>query len=246
MNKEIIYFASDFHLGMPNIKESHKREKIIINWLNKIETNAKAIYLVGDIFDFWFEYRKVVPKGFVRLLGKLATLSDNGIEIHLFVGNHDLWMHDYLTKEIGIKIHHKTTILKEQGKKIFIGHGDGLGEGDYFYKFLRKIFTSKICKWVFARLHPNLAISIAHAWSNSSRKNYQNTFTDKEEDILFNYCKKQQKINPVDYYIFGHRHIPLELKINDQAKYINLGDWITHNTYAILKKGVLKLEKYNK
>ncbi len=246
MNKEKIYFASDFHLGIPNIEESHEREKRIINWLNKIEKNAKAIYLAGDIFDFWFEYRKVVPKGFVRLLGKLATLSDNGIQIHLFAGNHDLWMNDYLEKEIGIKIHHKPIILKEEGKKIFIGHGDGLGEGDYFYKFLRKLFTSQICQWAFARLHPNLALSLAHTWSNSSRKNHQTPFTSKQEEVLFSYCKEQQKIKPVDYYIFGHRHIPLELQINDQVKYINLGDWITHNTYAVFEKGILKLEKYNK
>ncbi len=246
MEKKIIYFASDFHLGMPNIEESHKREKKIINWLNTIEKNAKAIYLVGDIFDFWFEYRKVVPKGFIRLLGKLASLSDNGIEVHLFVGNHDLWMQDYLKKEIGINIHHKAIILKEQGKKIFIGHGDGLGKGDYFYKFLKKIFTSKICNWAFARLHPNLAISLAHIWSDRSRKKHQNPFTSKEEEVLFNYCKEQQKINPVDYYIFGHRHIPLELKVNDQAEYVNLGDWITHNTYATLEKGILKLDRYIK
>ena len=246
MEKEVIYFASDFHLGMPNIEDSHKREKKIINWLNKVEKNAKAIYLVGDIFDFWFEYRKVIPKGFVRLLGKLASLSDNGIEIHLFVGNHDLWMQDYFKKEIGIKIHHKAIILKEQGKQLFIGHGDGLGKGDYFYKFLKKIFTSKICKWAFARLHPNLAFSIAHIWSNSSRKQKQNPFTSKEKEVLFNYCKEQQNINPVDYYIFGHRHIPLELKVNDQAEYINLGDWITHNTYATLENGILKLNKYLK
>ena len=246
MIKDKIYFASDFHLGSPDIEESHKREKHIVSWLTEIEQDAKAIYLVGDIFDFWFEYKKVVPKGFVRLLGKLAELADNGTKIHLFVGNHDLWMNDYLEKEVGIIIHHNPKILEEQGKRIFIGHGDGLGEGDYFYKFIRKIFTSKICQWIFARLHPNLALFLAHAWSNSSRKIHDASFVSKEKEILFGFCKKQQEIIPVDYYIFGHRHVPLELKVNDKTTYINLGDWLTHNTYSYLEKGKLKLEKYNK
>ena len=245
MTKDKIYFASDFHLGSPNTEESYKREKRIVNWLTEIEQDAKAIYLVGDIFDFWFEYKKVVPKGFVRLLGKLAELTDNGTHIHLFVGNHDLWTKDYLQKEVGITIHHKPKILEEQGKKIFIGHGDGLGEGDYFYKFVRKIFTSKICQWAFARLHPNLALSLAHAWSAGSRKNHDAPFVSEEKEILFGYCKKQQEITPVDYYIFGHRHIPLKLKVDDSATYINLGDWLTFNTYAVLEKGILQLEKYN-
>jgi UDP-2,3-diacylglucosamine hydrolase len=246
LNKNKIYFASDFHLGSPNIIESHKREKLIVSWLNKIEHDAIAIYLVGDIFDFWFEYKTVIPKGFVRLLGKLATLTDNGTKIHLFVGNHDLWMNDYLEKEIGIIIHHKSKIIKEQSKEIFISHGDGLGKGDYIYKITRKLFTSRICQWAFARLHPNLAISLAHACSNSSRKINNDPFVSKEKEILFGYCKKLQKITPIDYYIFGHRHIPLELKVDNKAIYMNIGDWITHNTYAVLEDGILKLEKYNK
>ena len=242
MSKKNIYFASDFHLGAPNIKESQKREKKIVEWLNEIEDNAKTIYLVGDIFDFWFEYKKVIPKGFVRLLGKLAQLSDNGITIHLFVGNHDLWMKKYLKEEIGIIVHYKSKIINEQDKKIFIGHGDELGKGDYLYKFLRIIFTSKICQWAFSRLHPNLAFSIAHIWSNKSRN--QHSLSKDKNKLLISYCKEQQKFNPVDYYIFGHTHIPLELKINKNATYINLGDWITHKTYAVLEKGKLKLKKF--
>lgn len=245
MTKDKIYFASDFHLGAPNMQESHKREKDIIKWLSEIEQNAKAIYLLGDVFDFWFEYKKVVPKGFVRLLGKLASITDNGTKIHFFLGNHDLWAKDYLEKEVGICIHHKPKIIDEQGKKIFVGHGDGLGDGDYFYKFLRKIFTSKTCQWMFSCIHPNLALSIAHTFSNSSRRKKQKIFTSKENEILFNYCKKQQKIRPCSYYVFGHRHIPLELKIdNSGASYINIGDWLTHKTYAVLKNGKLNLVKY--
>jgi len=246
LTKDKIYFASDFHLGSGSLKDSHKREKLIVSWLNEIEKDAKAVYLVGDIFDFWFEYKKVIPKGFVRLLGKLAQLTDNGMVIHLFVGNHDLWMRDYLETEVGIAVHHDNITIREGGKEIFIGHGDGLGKGDYFYKFLRKIFTSKICQWAFSRLHPNFAFSLAHTWSKSSRRSNDEPFLSKEKETLFGYCKEQQSINPVDYYVFGHRHFPLELKVDEKATYINTGDWVKYYTYAVLDNGKLKLETYNK
>jgi len=246
LTKDKIYFASDFHLGSPNLEESHKREKLIVQWLTEIEKDAKAIYLVGDIFDFWFEYKTVVPKGFVRLLGKIANITDNGTPVHLFVGNHDLWMKDYLETEIGVSIHHRNIIIEEGNKKLFIGHGDGLGDGDYFYKLLRKFFTSKICQWGFARLHPNFALTLAHAWSRSSRKSGEEAnFISNEKEILFGYCQEQQKLNPVDYYVFGHRHLPLELKVDDKAKYINTGDWLQHFTYAVLESGNLNLKVYN-
>ena len=246
MTKNKIYFASDFHLGSPNLEESHKREKLIVQWLTEIEKDAKAIYLVGDIFDFWFEYKTVVPKGFVRLLGKIANITDNGTPVHLFVGNHDLWMRDYLETEIGVSIHHSNILIEEGNKKLFIGHGDGLGDGDYFYKLLRKFFTSKVCQWGFTRLHPNFALTLAHAWSRSSRKSGEEAnFISNEKEILFGYCQEQQKINPVDYYVFGHRHLPLELKVDDKAKYINTGDWLQHFTYAVLESGNLNLKVYN-
>jgi len=242
LTKDKIYFASDFHLGAPNIVESHKREKQIVQWLTEIEKDAKAIYLVGDIFDFWFEYNKVVPKGFVRLLGKIASLTDNGIPVHLFVGNHDLWLRDYLESEIGVSIHLGNIIVQEGNKKILIGHGDGLGDGDYLYKILKKIFKSKICQWVFARFHPNFAFTLAHTWSKASRKSGDEVkFISKENEILFGYCQQQQKINPVDYYVFGHRHLQLKLKIDEKATYINLGEWINKKTYGVLENGVIKI-----
>ena len=245
MTKDKIYFASDFHLGSPNLEESHKREKNIVQWLTEIEKDAKAIYLVGDIFDFWFEYNKVVPKGFVRLLGKIASITDNGTPVHIFVGNHDLWMKDYLETEIGVNIHHENIIIQDGNKKILIGHGDGLGDGDYFYKILKKIFISKICQWIFARFHPNFSFALAHTWSKSSRKSGEEAkFSNKEKEILFGYCQEQQKVNPVDYYIFGHRHLPIELKMDKKATYINLGEWISQKTYGVLEKGILKLETY--
>ena len=241
MKKEKIYFASDFHLGSPNSEESLKREKKIISWLNEIEIDAKKIYLLGDIFDFWFEYEKVVPKGFVRLLAKLADLVDKGIQINFLVGNHDMWMRDYLEKEIGLKVHFKEFIFEENNQLIFIGHGDGLGKGDYKYKILKSLFTSNICRWFFSRLDPNFGLRLGQAWSNKSRKKQENT-TSEEKEILVEYCKEQQKNNPVDYYVFGHRHIPMEVKIDERANYVNLGDWIHHYSYAVLSDKNLELK----
>ena len=243
MSKKKIYFASDFHLGSFDISDSHKREKMVISWLSSIEKDAKAIYLLGDIFDFWFEYKKVVPKGFVRLLGKLADLIDKGIDIHYVVGNHDMWMNDYLEQEIGLKLHFQEFIINEDNKLIFLGHGDGLGKGDYTYKLLKAIFSSNICKWMFSRLHPNFGISLGQAWSNKSKKR-QEKLVNEDKEILAGYCKEQQKNNPVDYYVFGHRHIPIDVKIDERCRYINLGDWIHHNTYAVYSDQKLELKKF--
>lgn len=243
--KNNIYFASDFHLGLEETN-SHYREKIIVQWLSKIEKDAKSIYLLGDIFDFWFEYRKVVPKGFIRFLAKIADLIDKGTEIHLFVGNHDLWLKDYLSTEIGLIIHHKPILINVHSKSIYIGHGDGLGDGDYFYKFLRKVFTSNISQWLFTRLHPNLAFTIAHKWSRGSRRVEENRFISEEKEILLEYCRKLQKINPIDYYIFGHRHLPLKLKVDEKSQYYNTGDWINHFSYIVLKEGKLSTKKFIK
>jgi|TARA_B110000914_G_scaffold226041_1_gene248844 UDP-2,3-diacylglucosamine hydrolase len=243
LSNKKIYFASDFHLGSFDISDSHKREKMVISWLSSIEKDAKAIYLLGDIFDFWFEYKKVVPKGFVRLLGKLADLIDKGIDIHYVVGNHDMWMNDYLEQEIGLKLHFQEFIINEDNKLIFLGHGDGLGKGDYTYKLLKVIFSSNICKWMFSRLHPNFGISLGQAWSNKS-KNRQEKLVNEDKEILAGYCKEQQKNNPVDYYVFGHRHIPIDVKIDERCRYINLGDWIHHNTYAVYSDQKLELKKF--
>jgi len=235
MPKNKIYFASDFHLGIPNHAESLEREKKVIQWFDSIKTEAKSIYLLGDIFDFWFEYKTVVPKGFVRLLGKLTELTDNGTDIYLIKGNHDLWMYDYLPKEVGVQIIDDKTILEENGKKIFLAHGDGLGPGDFGYKLIKKIFSNSLCQWLFARIHPNLGLGIAHFWSKRSRVvNNKNTeqFLGEDKEWLVSYCKEKQKEGSVDYYIFGHRHLPLEIKIDTKAKYINLGDWIQHFSYA--------------
>ncbi len=249
MIKNKIYFASDFHLGVPTHEDSLKREKVIVNWLESIKEDAKSIYLLGDIFDFWFEYKTDVPKGFVRLLGKLAQLTDSGIKIHIIKGNHDMWMYDYLPKEVGLSIVEDKIILEENGKKIFLAHGDGLGPGDIGYKLIKKVFTSTICQWLFARIHPNFGIGFAQFWSQKSRiANQENPeiFLGEEKEWLVSYCKKKQEISPVDYYVFGHRHLPLEIDIDAASKYINLGDWIHHHSYGVFDGETLILKYFRK
>jgi UDP-2,3-diacylglucosamine hydrolase len=241
-----IYFASDCHLGVPDYESSLAREKIFVKWLDSIKTDAKEIYLLGDIFDYWFEYKQVVPKGFVRLLGKLAELSDSGIPIHYFTGNHDMWMFGYFTKEMNIDIFRKPVEREYNGKKFFIGHGDGLGPGDHKYKFIKKVFSNKVCQWLFARLHPNFGIWLAKYFSLKSR--IANGITDEiylgeEKEFLPQFVKEHEKTEHFDYYIFGHRHIPIDLKIGN-ARYISLGEWVSHFSYAVWDAEKLELKYF--
>ena len=245
-NKKI-YFASDFHLGIPNYKESLIREKRIVKWLDEIKNDAQEIYLMGDLFDFWFEYKYTVPKGFVRLLGKIAELSDSGIPIIFFTGNHDMWMFDYLPKELGITIYQKPIVREYNGKKFYLGHGDGLGPGDKGYKFIKKIFANKICQWLFARIHPNSGMGIANYWSKKSRLAngpIDKKFIDEKNEWLAIYCRDILQKEHFDYFIFGHRHLPLDIKLSDNSSYINLGEWVHYNTYAVFDGSKLELKYY--
>lgn len=247
MSKKNIYLASDFHLGIPDEKTSLLREKEIISWLNEIENDAEEIYLVGDIFDFWFEYKRVVPRGFVRLQGKIASITDKGIPVHVFTGNHDMWIFDYLPKELGITLHRNPIEKTFFGKKYLIGHGDGLGPGDKSYKFLKIIFQNSICKWFFARLHPNFGLWLAQKSSTSSRNinaNEDALFKGKKHELLYHFCKDHSQNNNCDYYIFGHRHLPLKINIKDGVEYLNLGEWLTYNTFVKITPGNTALMQY--
>jgi len=246
MDKKI-YFASDFHLGAPTYSESLIREKKIVNWLEEIQNDAEEIYLVGDIFDFWFEYKHAIPKGFVRLQGKIAELTDRGIGIHFFTGNHDMWMFGYHEKELGVIIHREPIIVKAQGKTIFIGHGDGLGPGDRGYKFIKKVFENRFFQWCFARLHPNFGIGVANYFSKTSRAatgNDDEHFLGENEEWLALYSKEVLKEREIDYFIFGHRHLPLQIEVGKNSFYYNLGDWLKYNTYGTLSNGEFSLKTY--
>ena len=222
------------------------REKRFVKWLDYIKKDAKSLYLMGDVFDFWFEYKKAIPKGYVRLLGKLAELSDIGIEIHFFTGNHDMWAFDYLEKEIGAIMHYEPMQTTLNGKSFFLGHGDGLGPGDYGYKFIKKIFSSKLCQWLFERIHPNLGISIAEFWSKKSRiaNGLKDEVNHGEKEWLTQFSKEKLKTTEIDFFIFGHRHLPMEVKLNKKSKYINLGEWVNYDSYAIFDGEELYLKYF--
>ncbi|WP_411274550.1 UDP-2,3-diacylglucosamine diphosphatase [Daejeonella sp.] len=229
-----IYFASDFHLGVPDKTSSRVREDRIVRWLDQIKSDAAEIFLVGDVFDFWFEYETVIPRGFIRFQGKLAELSDLGIGITFFKGNHDMWMFDYFSKELGINIISDELVIERNGLKFYLHHGDGLGPGDKKYKLLKKIFRSKTCQWLFARLHPNLGIAIAQSWSRNSRAHNaeEDAFGNIENEWLYTYSREMLEREHFDFLIFGHRHLPLDLSLG-KSRYINLGEWVHFNSYAV-------------
>ncbi len=236
LNGKKIYFASDFHLGAPNREISLEREKKIVRWLDQVKADAHSIYLVGDIFDFWYEYKHAIPKGFIRLLGKIAEIKDSGIPVIFFTGNHDMWMFDYFPKELGIPVYRDPQQIIVGDQKLLIGHGDGLGPGDHFYKLLKIIFESRISHWLFARLHPNFGIGFASRWSKSSRLSNTKKEEDKflgEKEFLWQYAKDVEATQHHDFYIFGHRHLPLNLEVGNSAKYINLGEWVNYCTYGV-------------
>jgi UDP-2,3-diacylglucosamine hydrolase len=259
-NKKI-YFASDFHLGYPDHDTSLVRERKVVAWLDSIKTDAQVIFLVGDIFDFWFEYKNVVPKGFVRLQGKLAELTDAGIEIIIFTGNHDIWMFDYFTKEMNIKVYRDfqeyavynslTPNPQSPIPTFYIVHGDGLGPGDYGYKFLKKIFESKFCQWAFSWLHPHIGITLATFWSGSrkdiERINRELQFRGDGE-WLWGFAKEQEALKHHDFYVFGHRHLLLDLPVGENSRYINLGQWAyddeNSNHFAVFDGVEFVVKKY--
>ena len=243
-NRNKIYFASDFHLGSPNHQESIVREKKICRWLDSIEEHAKEIYLVGDIFDFWFEYKTTIPKGFERLKGRLVALTDKGIQIHFFPGNHDLWTFGYLKNELGLIVHKEPLIKNINGKIFYITHGDGLSDVNKKYKILKCIFTSKICQKLFGYIHPSLGIKIAQKWSQISRKKGGQYDKEKLKEGLVAYSKKILQNQDIHYFIFGHIHEPIELQLTPNTKYINLGDWITHFSFLEFSENNLLLKYF--
>ncbi|MFC0875542.1 UDP-2,3-diacylglucosamine diphosphatase [Saccharicrinis sp. FJH2] len=247
MNTKKIYFASDLHLGAPYITDPKLHEKRFVDWLTSIQPTAKELFLLGDIFDFWWEYKRVVPRGFVRLLGKLAEFSDSGIPVHFFIGNHDIWLKDYLEKEIGMSIHREPTVFERNGLKLFLAHGDGLNDTSLGFRVVRGAFHSKFLQKMFETfVHPDLAIKIGQTWSNSSRKSHDQkhtaTYLGEDKEHLVQYAKKHLKENDINFYVFGHRHITLDLMLTKNSRVIILGDWITHFSFGSLEDKTFKLE----
>ncbi|WP_282122729.1 UDP-2,3-diacylglucosamine diphosphatase [Algibacter mikhailovii] len=242
-----IYFASDNHLGAPTRAASFPREKKFVAWLDEIKEDAAAIFLLGDLFDFWMEFKTVVPKGFTRTLGKLAEISDSGIPIYYFVGNHDLWMNGYFEEELNIPVYHKPEEFTFNDKTFFIGHGDGLGPGDKGYKRMKKVFTNPFCKWLFRWLHPDLGVRMAQHLSVKNKLisgDDDAKFLGEDNEWLVQYCKRKLENKHRDYFVFGHRHLPLDIDLSENSKYINLGDWIQYFTYGVFDGKTMALKKY--
>lgn len=236
MNKhKCIYFVSDAHLGVPDYESSLEREKLLVQWLEHIRPTAAEVFLLGDIFDFWFEYKSVVPKGFVRLLGKIAELTDAGIPVHYFTGNHDMWIFSYFEKELGVTMYRKPLEREINGKLFYIAHGDGLGPADHGYKFLKKVFSNRVCQKLFSWLHPGFGTSLALYFSRKSRvANGQKdeVFLGEEKERLIAFSKEMLNLKPYHFFVFGHRHLPMQLQIGPHTQYINTGEWVKSFSYA--------------
>jgi UDP-2,3-diacylglucosamine hydrolase len=240
-----VYFLSDFHLGAPDYASSLVRERRIVGFLERCRLDAAVIFIVGDLFDFWYEYRTVVPRGFVRILGKLAEITDSGIPIHFFIGNHDMWMKGYFEQELNIPVYHEPRVFEFNGKKFLIGHGDGLGPGDHGYKFMKKIFRNPVCQFLFGILPPAVGVGLAGWLSRRSRAvtgSEDAIFLGEDKEWLIIYCREVLKQQTFDYFIFGHRHLPIDFLLNETgSRYINLGDWIRYYTYAVFDGAQLVL-----
>lgn len=242
-----IFFLSDFHLGAPDASSSLVREKRVVAFLDSIKAEACAVFVVGDAFDFWYEYRKVVPKGFVRLLGKLAELTDAGIPVHFFVGNHDMWMKDYFSAELNIPVFFEPRTYVFNDRKFLIGHGDGLGPGDHGYKFLKKIFRNPLCQWLFGILPPVVGMGLAQISSQRSRAvtgDNDGVFLGADKEWLIQYCRERLSQEKFDYLVFGHRHLPIDFTLTADSRYINLGDWIRYYTYAVFDGQQMQLHSW--
>lgn len=239
-----VFFLSDFHLGAPDYESSLQREKRIVDFLESIRSEAHTIFIVGDLFDFWYEYRNVVPRGYVRMLGKLAELTDEGIQIHFFVGNHDMWMKDYLQKELNIPVYFEPKEFLIKDRIFYVGHGDGVGPGDHGYKRLKKIFRNPVCQWLFGILPPAIGIGLANFFSRKSRAATgasEEEFLGEEKEWLLIFCREEIKKKKIHFFVFGHRHLPIDFRLDNSSRYINLGDWINYDTYAVFDGTDLKL-----
>lgn len=243
------YFLSDAHLGCKAIYHQRTRERRLVNFLESIRDKARAIYLLGDVFDFWYEYRSVVPRGFTRLLGKLSELTDDGVEVHYFVGNHDQWMRNYLQTECGVVLHRKPQTIDIDGRIFYLAHGDGLGTRDWHVNFIQAVFHSPVSIRLFGFLHPRIGMALGQGWAKKSQEAHQRRgvpgFLGEEREDLVRFASQYYKTHPdINYFIFGHRHIELDYPIGDEARVIMLGEWIERCTYAVFDGKELRLTRF--
>jgi len=242
-----IFFASDTHFGLRLNEDPRKTERRFVDWLDNIKEEAGALYLLGDMFDYWFEYKTVVPKGYTRFLGKLAEFTDAGIPVFIFTGNHDIWMFGYLSEEIGATIITSPIEVELEGKRFYLAHGDGLADPRWSFRFFRYFFKNKFCQWMYKLVHPDLTVPLGHAWSRHDRlkriNNEADGYLGEEKEYLVRFAKNHPNRDNIDYFIFGHRHFMLDLAIPANKRIIILGDWINHFSYAVFDGEHLYLEQ---
>ena len=233
----MIYFASDIHLGAGTAEEAKRTERAFCRWLDMVSKDATEIYLLGDIFDFWFEHRRVAPKGFVRVLGRLAELTDRGVRVVFFAGNHDMWCRDYFEKECGVVLHRQACSVELHGKEFFLAHGDEFSKEGSF-KVLRAIFHSRFLQRCFSAVHPRWALWMGHAWARHSMIKHKvegdTPFLGVDNEFCVQFAKEYLVKHPqVDCFIFGHRHIDEDFPLGDSSRCIFLGDWISTFAYVV-------------
>ena len=250
-----IYFISDAHLGSRALKHTRQQERRLVRFLDQIKDKAQAVYMLGDMFDFWYEYPNVVPKGYTRFLGKISELTDLGVEVHFFTGNHDIWCRDYLTKECGVVMHYEPVTVEIADKTFFLAHGDGLGDPDKSFRFLRAVFHSRLCQWLFSWIHPTIGVEFGLRWAKHSRLKHEPCLQDgvggdpgyqgEDKEFLVLYAKEYLQTHPdINFFVFGHRHIELDLMLNRQSRVLILGDWVSQCTYAVYDGETLFLDNY--
>lgn len=244
-----IYFISDAHLGSWAVDHRRMQERRLVRFLDNIKDKAAAVYMLGDMFDFWYEWKNVVPKGYTRFLGKVSELTDMGVEVHFFTGNHDIWAFDYLRRECGVVMHYEPLTVELYGKEFYLAHGDGMGDPDRKFKLIRSIFHNRTCQWLFSHLlHPDWAMSFGLNWAMHSRLKREGAeppYMGEDKEHLVLYTKEYMKTHPnIDYYIYGHRHVELDLFLTAQTRMMILGDWIGQFTYAQWDGKTLLLDNY--
>ena len=245
----MVYFISDAHLGSRALTSMRTRERRLVSFLDAVKDKASAIYMLGDMFDFWFEYRNVIPKGYTHFLGKLSELTDRGVEIHFFIGNHDIWCKDYLTEECGVIMHYEPMTVDIEGKLFYLAHGDGLGDTDWKFRMLRGMFHNPILQWLFAGIHPRWSVHFGLEWAKHSRLKHERDgaprYMGEQSEPLVAYSKEYLMHHPeINYFIYGHRHIELNLMLSRDTRLLILGEWTDLFTYAVFDGNTLRLENY--
>ena len=247
----MVYFISDAHLGCRAIEHQRTQQRRLTRFLDQIKDKAEAVYMLGDMFDFWFEYRQVVPRGFTRFLGKVSELTDSGVEVHWFVGKHDMWMTDYLECECGVTIHREPCLVEIYGKEFYLSHGHhvDIAPGDWRTRLMFRMFESTFVRRMATLIHPDLFVDFGLNWARHSRMRHmaqgEEPYKGEHDERMVTFAKQYLATHPsVNYFLFGHRHIELDLMLTHECRLLILGEWYSHFTYVSFDGSTLVMNDY--